>query len=69
METDVKRFMIMNEVEALTSLKRSTIYGLMRSGEFPQPVKLTPGRSAWREEDIKEWIDSRTTAVGGRDDR
>ncbi|NRP25269.1 hypothetical protein XMM379_001964 [Aliiroseovarius sp. xm-m-379] len=50
------------EVEALTGLSRSTIYGWMANGQFPQPVKLGSRLVAWRASDLIAWIEARETA-------
>lgn len=46
-------------VEDLTSLSRSSLYRLMKTGEFPQPVRVSTNRVAWREGDVKLWIEAR----------
>lgn len=46
-------------VETLTSISRATLYRLMKTGEFPSPVKVSAGRVAWREADVRGWIESR----------
>lgn len=46
-------------VEELTSLSKTSIYRLMKNNEFPQPVKVSTNRVAWREGDIKLWIEAR----------
>jgi prophage regulatory protein len=52
-------------VEERTGLKKTTIYKLIRAGDFPKPIQLTgaPGKSrcavAWRESDIEAWIAKR----------
>ncbi|MCV6574366.1 MAG: AlpA family phage regulatory protein [Cohaesibacter sp.] len=33
-------------------ISRSTFYARIRAGEIPQPIKLGPRISAWRESDI-----------------
>ena len=58
------RLMHRAEVEHLVSLKRSAIYRLMRSGEFPLPLKIGPRAVRWRESDIRAWIDARPLATG-----
>lgn len=40
-------------------LSHSTLWRLRRSGEFPMPIRISPGAVAWRESDIEEWIASR----------
>ncbi|WP_421180590.1 helix-turn-helix transcriptional regulator [Aeromonas enteropelogenes] len=49
------------QVEAATSLSRSTIYDMMSKGLFPRPVRLSAQRVAWRERDIIEWLANHNT--------
>ena len=53
------RLMKIDEVLHLTSLSRSTLYRLIRSGDFPSPVRIGPRAVAWRERDIRRWLESR----------
>lgn len=46
-------------VEAITSISRSSIYRLLKAGEFPTPVRVSANRIAWREADIRLWIEAR----------
>ncbi|MGP6089857.1 helix-turn-helix transcriptional regulator [Antarctobacter jejuensis] len=55
------RLLRRREVEAFTGLSRSTLYDWMKRGEFPQPVKLGARLVAWRESDIREWLETRET--------
>lgn len=51
-------------VEAQTGLARSTLYKLVKAGNFPAPVKLTGTRAvAWSSCAVDAWIASRITAV------
>ncbi len=50
------------EVENLTGLSRSTIYDIMKRGEFPRPVKLAAKAVGWPESKITEWLESREAA-------
>ncbi|OYY74279.1 MAG: hypothetical protein B7Y40_06000 [Gammaproteobacteria bacterium 28-57-27] len=44
-------------------LKQSRLYELIKSDEFPSPVRLTGGRAvAWRESEVSAWIASRPSA-------
>lgn len=52
-----------SEVLGRLSISKSVLYVLRRKGEFPNPVQLSPGRVAWREKDINDWIDSRPLAA------
>ena len=53
------KFLRIDEVIALTGLSQSTIYRLEQVGHFPQRLKLSERAVAWREEDIRNWMDSR----------
>ena len=47
------------EVQAKTGLGASSIYAMMKSGEFPQCLNLSERRVAWIESDIDKWIAER----------
>ncbi len=57
-------FLRREEVEARTSLSRSSIYRLMRSGVFPEPVKISSRAVRWRSSEIEQFLDSRPRATG-----
>ena len=42
-----------------TGLSRSTIYALMRTGEFPRQIALGPRSVGWLESDVEAWISAR----------
>ncbi len=48
-------------IEALTGLKKSTIYGHManKNDPFPAPVRIGARAVAWRESAVLEWIAAR----------
>ena len=48
MTTSTHTLLKVHEVKKMTSLSRSTLYVMMRSGDFPEPLK--PGQRAvrWR---------------------
>jgi len=50
------------DVENLTGLARSTIYAAIAEGKFPAPVKIGPRAVAWRESDVRKWIEERPSA-------
>lgn len=52
------------EVRSLTGLGRTSLYDLIRNGEFPAPVRLARRSVAWRESDIRGWIESRQPVAG-----
>lgn len=51
-------------VEALTGLKRSSIYAGMRAGTFPGSVRLSVRAVAWREAEVLAWCADRTKTDG-----
>lgn len=58
---------IRNVIEK-TGLAESSIWRLAHRGQFPMPVKLSPGCTAWFEHEIDEWLDgkgSQRETVGG----
>jgi prophage regulatory protein len=36
----------------------STIWKMVNEGNFPQPIKLGVKHTAWRSEDVQEWMDN-----------
>jgi prophage regulatory protein len=46
----------LNEVRSATSLGRTTIYLMMKAGQFPKAVRLSARRVAWKASDIQCWI-------------
>lgn len=47
----------MPQVVAKVGLARSTIYKMIRSGDFPPPRKLTRRASGWRERDVESFLE------------
>ncbi len=45
-------------IPPIVPVSRSTWWAGVRSGRFPPAVKVTPGVSAWRWEDIRRLLDS-----------
>ena len=56
------RLLRRQQVEEITGLSRSSIYRLMKSGEFPLPVRVGATAVRWRASDITAWLESRPTA-------
>lgn len=44
-------------IPALIPVSKSTFWAGTRDGRFPKPVKLSPGVTAWRVEDIRALIE------------
>ena len=47
------------EVQDKTGIGASSIYAMMKKGEFPQSVNISERRVAWIESDIDQWISER----------
>lgn len=52
------RFIRRRELIQITSLPSSTLTDMIRTGHFPKPYKLSARSSAWKESEIKQWMDS-----------
>ncbi len=49
------RYLRLPDVKAETGLGKTSIYQLIRDGEFPKPVKISSRAVAWREGAIEAW--------------
>ena len=52
------------EVEARTGLSTTTIYRMMREGQFPVPVKISKKAVRWPASEIEAWLASLPRATG-----
>lgn len=55
-----------HDVEKRCKISRSAIYRLMRTGQFPEPIRIGPRAVRWPESEIEAWIESRPRATGDR---
>lgn len=62
-------FMRLREVKIATSLSKTLIYTLIRSGRFPRPLRLSANRVAWRLSDVQAWIAGHSAPMGDADGR
>jgi prophage regulatory protein len=53
---------LLPEVERRTTIRRATIYRLIKDGSFPRPVKIGRRIIGWVEEEIDLYIESRVAA-------
>lgn len=58
LESPVKRLLRIKQVLARLNISRSSWLEGCRTGRFPQPIKIGPRTTVWREEDINAFIDS-----------
>lgn len=49
-------FLTIKEVSELLGISVSTINRLIKNRDFPQKIKLSPGRTVFMKNDIEEWI-------------
>jgi prophage regulatory protein len=57
------RLIRLPEVEATTGLKKSTIYLLMKRGEFPRAVQITARCVAWPESLVLTFVQERIASA------
>lgn len=62
-----KKILRIQRVVYLTGLSKSTIYELIKKGEFPAQLKLSERASGWTESSINAWIDSRQKVGTGHE--
>ena len=62
--TKLDRLLRRAEVETRCGIARSTVYRLMRDGQFPEPIKVGRRAVRWPEQEIQQWIDDRPRATG-----
>lgn len=55
--TATHRFLRIKQVLELIPVSKSCWWKNVKDGNFPQPVKLTPGTTAWREKDILDLLE------------
>ncbi len=53
------RFLRRPEVLKLTGLGRTTVYRLVRAGQFPKSFLLTPRVAVWSEDEVLQWMTQR----------
>jgi prophage regulatory protein len=58
-QSPLRRIIAAPQVLHLTALSRTTLWRQVRSGSFPAPVRLTPGRIGWFADEITAFLDSR----------
>ena len=65
-ENKQERLLRRPEVEDRCGLARSSIYRLMRCGQFPTPIRIGPRAVRWQESEIEKFIAGRprTTGIG-----
>ena len=57
--TENRPFLNIKEVSNLLGISISTINRLVKKGDFPSKIKLSPGRKVFMKYQIDEWIESK----------
>jgi prophage regulatory protein len=52
-----------SEVIRLTGLSRTTLLRLERQGKFPTRIRLGLNSVGWREEEVRNWVETRPRAM------
>ena len=60
----MQKLLSRGEVETICKISRSAIYRWMRADQFPTPIKIGAKAVRWRENEIRDFIDSRPRATG-----
>ena len=63
MEKD-DRLLRREEVETRCGFSRSSLYRLMREGDFPEPIRIGERAVRWLESEVDSWLASRPRATG-----
>ena len=57
--SDKRPFLTIKEVSKLIGLSVSTINRLIKKGDFPSKVKISPRRMVFMKCQIQEWVDKK----------
>ena len=55
------RFIREPECKSITGLSRTTRWRLEQAGDFPKRYQISPGISAYKESEILDWLESKST--------
>ena len=59
MRLEERRVMRRPEVERVTGISRSILCEMIKSGEFPKPMRLGRRAVGWPETVVSDWLDPR----------
>lgn len=52
----MQQLLSVKQVSLRACLSVSQIRRLIKAGQFPRPIKISPGRNGWLEKDVENWI-------------
>ena len=50
------------QVLELVPFGRASLWKFAKNGQFPQPIRVTGGITAWRNADVIAWLEAQTAA-------
>ncbi|WP_201591075.1 helix-turn-helix transcriptional regulator [Psychrobacter fozii] len=50
------------QVLELVPFGRASLWKFAKSGQFPQPIRVTGGITAWRNQDVIDWLEAQSAA-------
>ena len=56
-----EKILKLKQVIEIVGISRSTLYGMVQSGDFPKQLKLSTRSSGWLQSEVKNWIESRAS--------
>lgn len=56
-----EKILKIKQVIEIVGLSRSSIYYLIKKGDFPRQIKISMRASGWLMSDVNKWIDSRAS--------
>ena len=59
MTEQLRSFLRLKQVKAVTGMSRSWIYDAIRRGDFPAPIALGARAVAWDSADVADWQERR----------
>lgn len=59
MSTDNQLVLDIGGVIKLTTLSQSTIYAMVKKGEFPKQKRIGSNRVVWRRDEVVAWLDKK----------
>jgi prophage regulatory protein len=65
MRLEEAAFLRVSDVLRLIPISKSTWWSGVRQGRYPTPVKLGPGITAWRADEIRNFIEAQSHVVQG----
>ena len=62
--SDRDRLLTRAEVESRVGLTKTSIYRMMRAGQFPEPLRISTRAVRWSASEIEAWLADRPRASG-----